>query len=107
MRKAVTLSIALMFSSWIDSAQTNPVRPGGPPPLLLGTAWYPEQWAEQKCAGDLTLMEGAGILMVSFGEFACALMDPAEVKYDLDWLYCAVNDASRCGIYTVMGTPSA
>jgi len=27
-----------------------------PPPLMLGTAWYPEQWPETRWEADLALM---------------------------------------------------
>ena len=32
------------------------------PPLLLGAAWYPEQWPEAQWEPDLALMEAAHIL---------------------------------------------
>ncbi len=34
-----------------------------PPPILLGTAWYPEQWPEPRWQADLALMQQAGIHM--------------------------------------------
>src|SRR5437879_13517233 len=40
-----------------------------PPALLLGAAWYPEQWPESRWEADLTLMEQAGVRMVRVGEF--------------------------------------
>jgi len=35
--------------------------PAKPPALLLGTAWYPEQWPESRWDDDLKLMQAAGI----------------------------------------------
>ncbi len=58
----------------------------GPPSLVLGTAWYPEQWPESRWEADLTLMQKAGIHMVRVGEFAWSRMEPTEGQYDLDWL---------------------
>jgi len=78
-----------------------------PPPLLLGTAWYPEQWPESRWEADLTLMQQAGIHMVRVGEFAWSLMEPSEGQYDLDWLDRAISAAAKHGIYTVVGTPTA
>jgi len=78
-----------------------------PPPILLGTAWYPEQWPESRWDADLELMEKAGIHMVRVGEFAWVRMEPAEGQYDLEWLERAITAASKRGIYTVLGTPSA
>jgi len=78
-----------------------------PPPLLLGTAWYPEQWPESRWDAELTLMQQAGIHMVRVGEFAWSRMEPEEGHYDLDWLDRAVAAAARHDIYTVLGTPTA
>ena len=77
-----------------------------PPALLLGTAWYPEQWPESRWEVDLTLMEQAGVRMVRVGEFAWSRMEPSEGQYDLDWLERAITAASKHGIYTVLGTPT-
>ncbi len=78
-----------------------------PPALLLGTAWYPEQWPESRWDADLTLMQQAGVRMVRVGEFAWSRMEPSEGRYDLDWLDRAVAAAGKHGIYTVVGTPTA
>jgi beta-galactosidase len=48
------------------------------PALLLGTAWYPEQWPESRWESDLALMQQAGIHMVRVGEFAWSAMEPVE-----------------------------
>ncbi len=77
------------------------------PALLLGTAWYPEQWPESRWDADLALMQEAGIHMVRVGEFAWSRMEPEEGRYDLDWLDHAISAAAKHGIYTVLGTPSA
>ena len=78
-----------------------------PPAILLGAAWYPEQWPESRWDADLELMQKAGIHMVRVGEFAWSRMEPGEGQYDLDWLDHAVTAASKRGIYTVLGTPTA
>ena len=78
-----------------------------PPPILLGTAWYPEQWPESRWERDLTLMQQAEIHMVRVGEFAWSRMEPSEGQYDLDWLDRAITAAAKHGIYTVLGTPTA
>ena len=81
--------------------------PVPPPAILLGTAWYPEQWPESRWEADLVLMQKAGIHMVRVGEFAWSRMELEEGKYDLDWLDHAISAAAKHGIYTVLGTPSA
>src|SRR5262245_50747573 len=78
-----------------------------PPPLILGTAWYPEQWPESRWEADLALMQQAGIHMVRIAEFAWSRMEPSEGQYDLDWIDRAVAAAAKHDIYTVLGTPTA
>jgi beta-galactosidase len=78
-----------------------------PPPLLLGTAWYPEQWPESRWDADLALMQQSGVHMVRVAEFAWSRMEPEEGKYDFDWLDRAIAAAARHNIYTVIGTPTA
>ena len=77
------------------------------PPLLLGTAWYPEQWPESRWEQDLQLMESAGIRMARVGEFAWSRMEPAEGRFDLDWLERAIALGAKHKIVFVLGTPTA
>jgi hypothetical protein len=78
-----------------------------PQPLLLGSAWYPEQWPEARWETDLTLMQQAHLHVVRVGEFAWSTLEPSEDVYDLDWLERAINLAGKHGIFTVLGTPTA
>jgi beta-galactosidase len=89
----------------IDAAAQKPASE--PPPLLLGAAWYPEQWPESRWNADLDLMQKAHMHMVRVGEFAWTAMEPREGQYDLDWLERAIDLAGQHGIYVVLGTPSA
>ena len=100
-------AIRLAFATMILLATTLPAQTPPPPPLMLGTAWYPEQWPESRWDADLTLMQQAGIRMVRVGEFAWSRMEPSEGQFDFDWLDRAVAAASKHGIYTVVGTPTA
>src|SRR3954468_21554813 len=77
------------------------------PSILLGTAWYPEQWPESRWDADLALMQQAGVHMVRVGEFAWSRLEPSEGQYDLEWLDHAITAASKHGIYAVVGTPTA
>jgi beta-galactosidase len=104
LRFAACLAFAAAFLFTIaSSAQTAPPAP----PLMLGTAWYPEQWPDSRWEEDLTLMQQAGIRMVRVGEFAWSRMEPSEGQYDLDWLDRAIAAAAKHGIYSVVGTPTA
>ena len=73
---------------------------------MLGAAWYPEQWPETRWDQDLKLMEEAHLHVVRVGEFAWSRMEPAEDRYDLDWLERAVRLAEKHHIAVVMGTPT-
>ena len=97
------IAMLLIASCEFMAAQTAPQTPA----LLLGTAWYPEQWPESRWEADLALMQQAGIHMVRVGEFAWSRMEPSEGQYDLDWLAHAISAAAKHGIVTVIGTPSA
>jgi beta-galactosidase len=77
------------------------------PALVLGTAWYPEQWPEARWEQDLALMQAAGINMVRVSEFAWSTMEPQEGQFNFAWLDRAVALAGKHGIKTVLGTPSA
>ena len=77
------------------------------PPLLLGTAWYPEQWPESQWDHDLALMEAAHIDVVRVGEFAWSSMEPSEGNYDFGWLDRAITLAAKHHICVVLGTPTA
>jgi beta-galactosidase len=77
------------------------------PPLLLGAAWYPEQWPESQWDHDLSLMEAAHINVVRVGEFAWSSMEPSEGNYDFGWLDRAIALAAKHHICVVLGTPTA
>src|SRR6516164_3365965 len=79
--------VAWAFLSAVPAAFSQSAAP----PILLGTAWYPEQWPESRWEADLQLMQEAGIHIVRVGEFAWSRMEPSEGRYDLDWLDRAVT----------------
>ena len=99
------LAVAFFVSCMHSSAQAT--RFGGAPPLLLGTAWYPEQWNEDRWEQDLDLMEACNIHVVRVGEFAWSSLEPAEGQYKFEWLERAVEKAAAHHILVVMGTPTA
>jgi beta-galactosidase len=75
--------------------------------LLLGASWYPEQWPESRWDEDLKLMEAAHITVSRVGEFAWSRMEPAEGKFDFDWLEKAIAMAGKHHVAIVLGTPTA
>jgi beta-galactosidase len=103
--------MACLLAGWMlaelaGSQETSAPWPDAAPFLLLGAAWYPEQWPESRWEQDLALMEAAHIHMVRMGEFAWSRMEPSEGAYDLDWLDRAIAAAARHHIVTVLGTPT-
>jgi beta-galactosidase len=106
--RRLTLALLLLLSvSPLALARQNPAPPSTPPPLLLGTSWYPEQWPESRWDADLTLMQQAHIHVVRVGEFAWSTMEPSEAHYDFAWLDRAIALAAQHHIFVVLGTPTA
>jgi beta-galactosidase len=77
--------------------------PGQP---LIGAAWYPEQWPEDRWDADLSLMQAAGLNVVRVGEFAWSRMEPREGVYDFAWLDRAIQLAAKHNIAVILGTPT-
>ena len=106
MRNCIIL-LVVTCAAVVAAAQQAEKPDAQRPAILLGTAWYPEQWPESQWDADLALMQKAGIRMVRVGEFAWVRMEPAEGRYDFGWLEHAITAAAKHGIYTVLGTPTA
>lgn len=105
---AFLLAIFVGMNIGIASVPANAQKSfSEPPPLLLGAAWYPEQWPESRWNADLDLMQKAHIHVVRVNEFAWTALEPQEGKYDLDWLERAINLAGQHNIYVIVGTPTA
>ena len=100
----IALSVALCLSAFAQAPLPPEPRT---PPLLLGAAWYPEQWPEARWDADLSLMEAAHIHFVRVAEFAWSTMEPSEGKYQLEWLDRAIRLAEKHHIAVVLGTPTA
>src|ERR1700733_8886133 len=98
---------ALLIAIATPSASAQQQTPDTPPPLYLGTAWYPEQWPESRWDAALTLMEQAGIRFVRITEFSWSSMEPTEGHYNFDWIDHAIAAAAKHHIAVVLGTPGA
>lgn len=96
-------SLSLPLLSGLSQLRGAPVTP----PLVLGAAWYPEQWPEARWDEDLKLMQQAGLRMVRVAEFAWSTLEPHEGQFALDWLERAVELAAKRNLVTVLGTPTA
>jgi beta-galactosidase len=82
MFRKLAICIALSISVFVPVAAQAPTTPYSPS-LLLGAAWYPEQWPESRWEADLSLMEAAHIHVVRVGEFAWSSLEPREGDYEL------------------------
>jgi beta-galactosidase len=102
---SAALTILFFAHTLLQAATVQPATE--PPPLFLGTAWYPEQWPESRWDADLTLMEQSGIRFVRVAEFAWSSMEPDEGSYRFEWLDHAIDAAAKHHIYVVLGTPGA
>jgi beta-galactosidase len=105
--RVVVVCFGILVSALATLAQETLGVGPSQSPLLLGAAWYPEQWPESRWDDDLALMEAAHINFVRVGEFAWSTMEPKEGDFELDWLEHAVRAAERRHIAVVLGTPSA
>jgi beta-galactosidase len=113
------LLLATAVNGQSPSAQSqlvqSPILPQTPIPtqipslnaILMGAAWYPEQWPESRWDEDLRLMEAADLKVVRVAEFAWSRMEPSEGHYDFDWLERAIALAAKHHIVSVLGTPTA
>jgi beta-galactosidase len=97
--------VAFLIGGTLLSAQAT--KYADQPPLLVGAAWYPEQWPESQREPDLQRMEAAHIHLVRVGEFAWSTMEPSEGRYDFGWLERAIALAAKHHICVVLGTPTA
>ena len=107
--------IVIVISLSAASGQTLPASEDKPIPsqvpgqdaILMGTAWYPEQWPESRWEQDLRLMEASNIKVVRVAEFAWSRMEPSEGHYEFAWLERAIDLAAKHHIVSVLGTPTA
>lgn len=75
--------------------------------VLLGAAYYPEDWDESEQDKDIAMMQKAGIKVARMAEFAWAKMEPREGEYHFEWLHRVIDKLWEAGIYTMLGTPTA
>ncbi len=76
--------------------------------MLHGGDYNPEQWLDDSkvLSEDIRMMKLAGWNTVSVGIFSWSMLEPAEGRYELDWLAAIMDTLFKNGIYTVLATPS-
>jgi beta-galactosidase len=93
----------LRLPMWAQIAGTASL----PAALLLGVDYYPDQTPESLWEEDARKIAEAGLTNVRIAEFAWALMEPSEGKFDFAWLQRTVDILQRNKIDVILGTPSA
>ncbi len=74
--------------------------------MLIGVAYYPEHWPQERWPVDAQLMQEAGLNLVRMAEFAWGKLEPEEGRFDFDWLDEAIAILAARGIRTMLGTPT-
>ena len=75
--------------------------------MNFGVCYYPEHWPESRWALDAQMMREAGIEIVRIAEFAWTKMEPAEGRFEWDWLDRAIETLAAEGLQVILGTPTA
>ena len=75
--------------------------------LAYGGDWNPEQWDAATMDQDITLMQEAGVTLISLAIFSWARLEPVEGTYDLDWLVNLVDRLYEAGINVDLATGTA
>ncbi len=78
-----------------------------PEGLAFGGDYNPEQWPLQVQKEDIDLMQEAGVNLVTLGVFNWALIEPAEGRYEFDWLDEIIDRLHTAGIFVDLATPTA
>lgn len=112
LRGSATLAGSLAFQESWGALQgkrehASPAGVGGKRPLLFGVDYYPDQTPEDLWEQDAVAMAAVGITNVRIAEFAWALMEPQEGRFDFQWLERSVGILHAHGIAVILGTPSA
>ena len=74
---------------------------------MLGTAYYPEHWEEDRIEKDLSAFRNNGIEFVRIGEFMWSVLEPEEGKYNLSLLKKTMDICKTLQIKVILSTPSA
>lgn len=53
--------------------------------MIFGADYYPEQWTKKDWEEDISIMKAMGLSSVRLAEFAWAMMEPKEGKYDFSF----------------------
>ncbi|MBB3114163.1 beta-galactosidase [Paenibacillus phyllosphaerae] len=75
--------------------------------LTLGVCYYPEHWPEELWEDDFRRMREMNISVIRMAEFAWAMLEPEEGKFDFGFFHRVMDLAHRYGLKVILGTPTA
>ena len=75
--------------------------------MTIGVYYYPEAWPEAQWERDISNIKKLGFEYIHVAEFAWAVMEPEEGRFEFQWLDKTVELAKKYGLKVVMCTPSA
>ncbi|MCZ8519493.1 MULTISPECIES: beta-galactosidase [Paenibacillus] len=75
--------------------------------LTLGVCYYPEHWPEELWEDDFRRMREMNISVIRMAEFAWALLEPKEGRFDFSLFHRVMDLAHRHGLKVILGTPTA
>ena len=77
------------------------------PYIYYGGDYNPDQWPEEIWQEDMRLFKLAGINIITIPNFSWAKLQPAEDRYDFEWLDRVLDLAAKNGIYVCLATSTA
>jgi beta-galactosidase len=107
MKKITLLVVFLLYPSLAVLGAGQPERPDRYNKFLFGVDYYPEHWDESLWTQDARRMRECGVGVVRIGEFAWALMEPEEGRFDFSLFDRAIAVFAGQGIKVILGTPTA
>jgi len=106
--KRFLVLIAFGLAIVARAAQEAPA-PGFFPPadlMRIGVYYYPEAWPADQWPRDIANIRKLGLEFVHMGEFAWAVMEPAQGRFDFAWLERNIQLCADRGLKVVLCTPS-
>ena len=74
--------------------------------MKIGVYYYPEHWPAEQWERDFKNIASLGFEFTHFAEFAWAILEPAEGKYDFAWFDRAIDLAAKHGLKVILCTPT-
>jgi beta-galactosidase len=74
--------------------------------MSIGAYYYPEAWPREQWARDIANIKKLDMEFVHMGDFAWAMLEPEEGRFDFAWLDECVNLCAKNGLKVVLCTPS-